>query len=58
MKDLTNERNKLAHDNYKLMQEIRKTFPGENSLLAVRSAGSNVFSIATNDKERVSQVRI
>ena len=58
MKDFTNERNKLATDNYKLMQEIRKTIPVESSLLAVREADNNVFMIAIDDKEMISQVRI
>lgn len=40
------------------MQEIRKTVLGKIPLLAVREAGNNVFRIATNDKEGVSQVRI
>ena len=30
VKDFTNERNKSTNDNYKLMQEIRKTIPGKN----------------------------
>ena len=58
MKDFTNERNKLATNNYKLMQEIRKTIPMESSLLAVREVDNNIFRIATDDKERISQVRI
>lgn len=40
------------------MQEIRKTVPCKNPLLAVREVDSNVFRIATNDKKGVSQVRI
>ena len=40
------------------MQEIRKTIPIKSPLLAVREADNNVFRIATNDKEGVSQVRI
>ena len=58
VKDFTNERIKSSNDNYKLMEEIIKTIPGKNYLLAMREADSNVFWIATNDKERVSQVRI
>ena len=58
VKDFPNERNKSANDNYKLMQEIRKTVPGKIPLLAVREADKNVFRIATNDKEGVSHVRI
>ena len=41
MKDFTNERNKSTTDNYKLMEEIRKTIPVESSLLAVREAYSS-----------------
>ena len=58
VKNFTNEKNKSANDNYKMMQEIIKTVPGKNPLLAVREANNNVFRIATNDKEGVSQVRI
>ena len=58
MKDFTNERNKSAIDNYKIMQEIRKTTPVESSLLSVRETYNNVFKIATDDKERISLVRI
>ena len=58
MKDFTNERNKSTIDNYKLMQKIRKTIPVESYLLVVREADSNIFRIATYDKERISQVRI
>lgn len=39
------------------MMKIRKVVPGKNSLLVVREAEGNIFRIATNDKEGVSQVR-
>ena len=58
IKDFTEERKKSANDNCKLMQQIRKVVPGKSSLLAVREAKGNIFRIATNDKEGVSQVRI
>ena len=58
VKDFTNERNKSAIDNYKLMQEIRKTIPMESSLLEVKELDNNIFRIATDDKEKISQVRI
>ena len=58
VKYFTNERKKSANDNYKLMQEIRKTVLGKNPLLTIREVDRNVFRIATNDKEGVSQVRI
>ena len=38
IKDFTDERNKSANDNYKLMQQIRRVVPGKRSLLAVREA--------------------
>ena len=40
------------------MQEIRRTDPSKSSLLAVREVEGNMFRIATNDKEGVSQVKI
>ena len=40
------------------MQEVRKTVLGKSPLLEVREDDNNVFIIATNDKEGVSQVRI
>ena len=58
VKDFTNEGNKSANDNYKLMQEIRKIVLRQSPLLVVREADNNVFRIATNDKEGVSHVRI
>ena len=58
VKDFTNERNKSTNDNYKLMQQIRKVVPGKIYLLVVREAEGNVFRIAANDKEGVSQVKI
>ena len=54
VKYFTNERNKSTNDNYKLMQEIKKTVPGKSPLLVVREVDNNVFRIATNDKEGVS----
>ena len=54
VKDFTNERNKSANGNYKLMQEIRKIVLGKSPLLEVREVDKNVFRIATNDKEGVS----
>jgi hypothetical protein len=47
VKYFTNERNKLANDNYKLMQQIRKVVPGKSSLLSVREVEGNVFRIAS-----------
>ena len=58
MKDFTDEINKSANENYKLMQEIRRTIPVENSLLTVRETNNNVLRIATDDREHISQVII
>ena len=58
VKVFTSERNKSANENYKLMQEIRRTILVENSLLAVRETYNNVLRIVTDDQEQVSQVRI
>ena len=54
IKDFTEERNKSANDNYKLMQQIRKVVPDKSSLLAIREVEGNVFRTATNDKEGIS----
>ena len=58
VKDFTEERNKSANENYKLMQEIRKTILVENSLLVVRETNNNVLRIVTDDRKQVSQVKI
>ena len=54
IKNFTKERNKSANENYKLMQEIRRTILVENSLLPIRETNNNVLRIATNDREQVS----
>lgn len=58
IKNFTEERNKLANENYKLMQQIRKAVPDKSSLLAVRETKGNTFRIATHDKGGISQVKI
>ena len=58
VKNFTEERNKSANDNYRLMQRIRKSVPNKSSLLAVREAQVNIFRIATSDMAGVSQVKI
>ena len=58
VKYFTEERNKSANENYKLIQEIRRTIPIENSLLAIRETNNNVLRISTDDREQVSQIRI
>ena len=40
------------------MQQIRKVVPRKSFLLEAREPEGNIFRIATNDKEGVSQVRI
>ena len=58
MKDFTDERNKIENENYKLMQEIRRTILVENYLLVVRETNNNVLIISTDDREWISQIRI
>ena len=58
LKDFTEEINKSINENYKLMQEVRKSIPVRNSLLTIREADSNVLIIATENQEQVSQIRI
>ena len=58
VKDFIEERNRSSNENYKLMQEIRRTIPVENSLLEVRETNNNVLRIATDDQEQGSQIRI
>lgn len=58
MKNFTEERNKLANDNYRLMQQIRKSVRNNSSLLAVREAQGNIFRIFSSHMEGISQVKI
>ena len=58
VKDFTEERNKSANDNYRMMQQIRKYVSNKSSLLAVREVQGNVFRIATSDVTGVSQVKL
>ena len=58
VKNFTEDRNKSANDNYRLMQQIRKFVPDKSSLLAVREAQGNIFRIATSDMAGISQVKI
>ena len=58
MNNFTEERNKSANDNYRLMQQIRKYVPDNSSLLVVREAQGNISRIATNDMAGISQVKI
>ena len=52
MKKLSEERNLLAEDNFKLMQEVRKnTFAG-SSLLTVRERDNNTLRIAVDDQAK------
>ena len=58
VKDFTEERNKSANENYRIMQQIRKSISNKSYLLAVRESEGNVFRIATTDVTGVSQVKL
>ena len=58
VKDFTEERNKFANDNYRMMQQIRKSISNKSSFLAVRESEGNVFRVATTDVTGVSQVKL
>lgn len=58
VRNFTEERNKSTNENYRLMEQIRKSVPNKSSLLAVREAQRNIFRVATSDMAGVSQVKI
>ena len=58
MKDFIEESNKFVNENYRIMQQIRKSVSNKSSLLAVREFEGNVFRIATTDVTGVSQVKL
>ena len=59
VKDFLEERNKSIDENYKLLQQARKkAHVDSTTLLTVREHDSNTLSIATDDLDHVSQVRI
>ena len=58
VKDFTEKMNKSVDENYKLMQQIRKSISTKSTLLAVRESEGNVFRIATTDVTGVSQVKL
>ena len=58
MKDFTDKRNKVVDENYKIMQQIRKSVSNKSTLLAVRESEGNVFRIATTDVTGASQVKL
>ena len=58
VKDFIDERNKFINENYKLMQEVRRSTPVGTSLLTVGEKDSSILKIATNNQEQVSQVKI
>ena len=58
MKDFTDKRNKVVDENYKIMQQIRRSISNKSTLLAVRESEGNVFRIATTDVIGVSQVKL
>ena len=47
--NFTEERNKSANENYRLMQQIRKSVLNKSSLLTIKEAQGNVFRVATSD---------
>ena len=58
VKKFFEERNLSTEENFKLMQEVRKsTFTG-TSLLTVRERDNNTLRIAVDDQTEGSQVRI
>ena len=58
VKNFSEERNLSAEENFKLMQEVRKsTFTG-TSLLTIRERDSNTLRIAVDDQTEGSQFRI
>ena len=58
VKDFTEKMNKSVDENYKLMQQIRKSVSTKSTLLAVRESEGNVFRITTTDVTGVSQVKL
>ena len=52
------KRNKSVDENYKIMQQIRKSVSNKSTLLAIRESEGNVFRIATTDVTGVSQVKL
>ena len=58
VEEFTDERNKSLKENYKLMQEVRRSTLVGTSFLTVREKDNSILRIATDDQEQVSQVRI
>ena len=58
VKDFTDKRNKVVDENYKIMQQIRRSVSNKSTLLAVRESEGNVFRIATTNVIGVSQVNL
>ena len=58
VKKFSEERNLSAEENFKLMQEVRKSTFAGTSLLTVRERDSNTMRIVVDDQTEGSQVRI
>ena len=58
VKDFTDKRSKAVDENYKIMQQIRRSVSNKSTLLAVRESEGNVFKIATTDATGVSHVKL
>ena len=58
VRDFTDKRSKVVDENYKIMQQIRRSISNKSTLLAVRESEGNVFRIATTDAIGVSQVKL
>jgi len=58
VKDFTDKRNKVVDENYKIMQQIRRSVSNKSTLLAVRESKGNVLRIATTGATGVSQVKL
>ena len=58
VKKFSEERNLFVEENFKLMQEVRKSSYASSSLLIVRERDNNTLKIVVNDQVEGSQVRI
>ena len=58
VKNFLEERNLSLEDNFKLMQEVRRSTLTRTSLLTIKEKDNNAIRIAADDQNEVSQVRI
>ena len=58
VKDFTEKMNKSVDENYRLMQQIRKSVSNKSTLLVVTESEGNFFRIPTIDVTGVSQVKL